>query len=263
MAGSISIRRSIRWLPGEASEPTSTIVLTSPQCQYVDLRILKNGQDISQGIPISFHSTPNKPQLDTCSTCKNKSYHETAADCTLGHNLPISSLDWAIAGTSSSSTRTIDGEQVSHSQWEHWIDSRTSEPEKATDEGDMYPQDDGSTLEKGSMVNPDTGIDTAYEEVWDDEEPRQTTSEQVCVVLRYEDGDGRGLVVRLGRYSQGFFKIGEDVSLERWEWKDSRAVQVVSMGKGEFPCKETLERVYKLGEEVVIGDKKWTVVEVA
>jgi hypothetical protein len=38
--GSISIRKSIRWLPDEASEPTSTIVLTSPQRRFVDLRIL-------------------------------------------------------------------------------------------------------------------------------------------------------------------------------------------------------------------------------
>jgi hypothetical protein len=48
MAGSISIRRSIRWLPGEASEPTSTMVLTSPERRFVDLRILKD-QDTTQG----------------------------------------------------------------------------------------------------------------------------------------------------------------------------------------------------------------------
>lgn len=38
---------------------------------------------------------------------------------------------------------------------------------------------------------------------------------------------------------------------------------MVGMGREELPCKETLERAYKLGEEVVVGDKKWTVVEVA
>ena len=39
--GSVSIRRSIRWLPDEASEPTATLVLTSPQRRFVDLRIVK------------------------------------------------------------------------------------------------------------------------------------------------------------------------------------------------------------------------------
>jgi hypothetical protein len=39
--GSISIREHIRWLPDKASEPTSTIVLTSPQRRFVDLRIFR------------------------------------------------------------------------------------------------------------------------------------------------------------------------------------------------------------------------------
>lgn len=45
--GSISIRKFIRWLPDEASEPTSTLVLTSPQRRYVDLRILSTTEDES------------------------------------------------------------------------------------------------------------------------------------------------------------------------------------------------------------------------
>ncbi|CAK7231242.1 hypothetical protein SEUCBS140593_007860 [Sporothrix eucalyptigena] len=37
---SISIRQSIAWLPAPHSEPTSTVVLTSPGRWYVDVRIL-------------------------------------------------------------------------------------------------------------------------------------------------------------------------------------------------------------------------------
>jgi hypothetical protein len=37
---SISFRKFIRWLPEEASEPTSTLVLTSPEKRFVDLRVL-------------------------------------------------------------------------------------------------------------------------------------------------------------------------------------------------------------------------------
>jgi hypothetical protein len=36
----ISHRKFIRWLPDEASEPTSTLVLTSPAGRFVDLRVL-------------------------------------------------------------------------------------------------------------------------------------------------------------------------------------------------------------------------------
>lgn len=36
--GSISIREFIKWLPDEASEPTSTIVVTSPGRRFVDIR---------------------------------------------------------------------------------------------------------------------------------------------------------------------------------------------------------------------------------
>jgi hypothetical protein len=36
----ISIREYIRWLPDAPGEPTTTIVLTTPERRFVDLRIL-------------------------------------------------------------------------------------------------------------------------------------------------------------------------------------------------------------------------------
>lgn len=36
----VSHRKYIKWHPDEASEPTSTLVLTSPENRFVDLRIL-------------------------------------------------------------------------------------------------------------------------------------------------------------------------------------------------------------------------------
>lgn len=43
---SISFRKFIRWLPDEASEPTSTLVLTSPEKRFVDIRVtLADGSD--------------------------------------------------------------------------------------------------------------------------------------------------------------------------------------------------------------------------
>jgi hypothetical protein len=47
MAG-VSIRKSIRWLPEDASEPTSTIVLSSVERKFVDIRILKSASRESE-----------------------------------------------------------------------------------------------------------------------------------------------------------------------------------------------------------------------
>ncbi|KAI1200069.1 hypothetical protein F5X97DRAFT_321822 [Nemania serpens] len=164
---SISIRDSIRWPPDAASEPTSTVVLTSPGHRFVDIRILKDAAADDDG---------------------------------------SGSLDWAFAGISSSEIR--DGGRR-HSTWRHVVDSRTRAPETVVDEGDIFPQADGRTLETGRMVNPDTGKLADYEEVWTDLEAEdvpeihQNSAEltqqprRLCVVLEMgdEERQGRGMVV--------------------------------------------------------------------
>lgn len=49
MAPSISKREYIRWLPDKPGEPTSTIVVTSAQNRFVDIRILKAVADVAPG----------------------------------------------------------------------------------------------------------------------------------------------------------------------------------------------------------------------
>ncbi|KAK0645732.1 hypothetical protein B0T16DRAFT_328245 [Cercophora newfieldiana] len=239
----ISIRKHIRWLPDEASEPTSTIVLTSPERRFVDLRILLD----------------QKPSPDG--------------------TLPLSALEWAIAGTSSSKIiqHSEDGD-ISHSQWKHWIDSRTPNTDNVADEGDMYPQPDGSTLEKGHMVNPATGLDTEYEEVWVSEEiqavPAFTSGGEladvrVCVVLemRRDEEGRRGMVVRLGQYCQGFARTGGgegDVAVERWRWEGEEGwVRGVRIGEGEMPCDFAMHLAAEAvkGDVVSVGGDVWMVVE--
>jgi hypothetical protein len=94
------------------------------------------------------------------------------------------------------------------------------EPEAVADEGDMFPQPDGTTLEKGSMVNPATGLDTSYEELWDDQEPQPVPGLPLCTVLRLHDDDSRtrGLFVQLGQHAQGFLRRGNVFTAERWLW---------------------------------------------
>lgn len=152
---------------------------------------------------------------------------------------------------------------MSISQFVHWIDSRTSSPENATDEGEMYPQPDGTTLETGFMVNPETGIITGYEEVWDDDNVESTDAAQLCVVLKCESNDVRGLVVKLGTFCQGFMKIGEQSSVERWELTDGSAHCVVKMGTDELPCRLALEKKFTLGEVLIVANRCWKVVEIA
>ncbi|OTA00360.1 hypothetical protein A9Z42_0079780 [Trichoderma parareesei] len=239
MAG-ISFRKFIRWLPDEASEPTSTLVLTSPERRFVDIRVsLADCSDV----------LPDTEQI-----------------------LPLSRLDWAIAGTSSS---TVLGEGHSHSRWAHWIDSRALEA--PADEGHMYAQPDGlSTLEKGRMVNPDTGKETDYEEMWFDPPPKATSGKNraLCVVLMMEDEEKekKGMFVRLGEWAQVLVRDGAgegDVVAERWEWRDDglgwrRRVRLGDE-RSKMPCERVLlgEAEMKVGGEVKVGDEIWRVVEVA
>ncbi|KAI1109994.1 hypothetical protein F5Y14DRAFT_455481 [Nemania sp. NC0429] len=235
---SISIRDSIRWSPGAASEPTSTVVLTSPGHRFVDIRILKDAAAAAAG-----------------------------------------SLDWAFAGTSSSQTR--EGGRR-HSIWRHVVDSRTREPETVVDEGDIFPQEDGRTLETGRMVNPATGELTDYEEVWTDLEAEAVPNEyrdsaertqqprRLCVVLEMGDEgcegrEGRGMVVCVGRQCQGVVRIGGRFAAERWLWEDGGWRRKYQIGDIWIPSPETIHSAtLSLGEQVGTGEDRgqlWTVVE--
>ncbi|KAK5108358.1 hypothetical protein LTR62_008388 [Meristemomyces frigidus] len=245
MAPNISVRDSVRWLPDAAEEPTSTIVLTSGENRFVDIRILK------------------------------KSDH---AD--LGHDpvLPFKRLDWAFAGVSSSrELHDKDGNAYAHSAWQHWVSDRTKDADSVKDEGDMYPMSDGRTLEKGSMTNPATGVKTEYEEMWRDVKVAKVTqpSEDVgkegvrkCVVLvlHEDEREARGMVVRVGQFVQGVLRVGDHFSLERWEWhsawQNGGWKRSVRMGDLWLPCSAAMEDgKVRLGGEVKYGEFVWKVVE--
>ncbi|WPG99843.1 Hypothetical protein R9X50_00266300 [Acrodontium crateriforme] len=230
MTPNISIRESIRWPPHAASEPTSTVVLTSGKRYYVDVRVT--------------HPTNTDPR-----------------NSTVGEDLlPVSRIDWAFAGTSSSEIRqTPDNNKVIHSQWKHWIDSKTMDGESVADEGDMFPDEGGElALEKGRMVNPATGLMADYEELWKELAPQlvQLTEGEIengpltsnaltndrqhaCVVLLLEDDESqtRGMVIRVGNFCQGILRTGPHITVERWEWKKDAGWRR-NMRAGDFwlPC---------------------------
>ncbi|TLS31604.1 hypothetical protein PpBr36_03682 [Pyricularia pennisetigena] len=246
--GSISIRKHIRWPPAPAAEPTSTIVLTSPGRRFVDLRVL-----------LPLHSDEDGSV----------------------NQLPISRVDWAIAGTSESWIRKgVDGEDISHSRWTHWIDSRTPlDPEASVaDEGDMFPQPDGTTLEKGRMWNPDVGVEADYEELWDDGEPipgalgedgqaRPLAGGAArCIMIQMEDKSlrARGSVVLLGQYCQGLIRVGDEIAAQRWEWRHGRGWEMtIKIGELPLPCLEIIrqETDIEADQELKYGQQSWKVQE--
>lgn len=232
----VSERRYIRWLPDQPSEPTSTIVLTSAQSRFVDLRILKD----------------SPPDV-------------------------LAQIDWAFAGTSASQPAHEERGRIipAHSTWTHWVDSRVSyEEEPPTDEGDMYPQPNGDVLEKGRMAHPETGIVTEYEELWTDIEVRRTGQDttRVSVVLMADDSArrARGMIVRIGQWCQGILKIGNDLSVERWEYCEGSPgdqtgwQRLVKIGELEMPCPSTFTPADLAlhGANTVSADGvRWTLVE--
>ncbi|CAJ2509839.1 Uu.00g057390.m01.CDS01 [Anthostomella pinea] len=237
---SISIRDSIRWLPEPASEPTSTVVLTSPERRFVDIRILKptsNGEAAENEV-----------------------------------ELPTSRLDWAFAGCSTSEVHN----GVRHSTWRHFVDNRSSGAEEVTDEGNMVTQDDGRTLETGRMVNPATGRETNYEEIWTDTEPMpipersealsipSRVSKARCIVLELKNNaqQERGMVICLGHYCQGVVRKGEEFTLERWQWVDGKWERQYRMGSLWLPCVEATHGAgIVLGSKVKHEESVWDVVE--
>lgn len=261
MAPGISLRESIRWLPDQASEPTSTIVLTSPENRFVDIRIYKPQHERE----LVEAKEGNIPTLTHCPV--------TVALMALDV-LPSSRLEWAFAGTSSSELRhPEEGKAVVHSKWRHWVDCRNPDADGVVDEGDMYPQTDGRTLEKGSMVNPATGKLTEYEELWKDldptvikKEPKEDAPKVSCVVLQLQDDEheARGVVVRLGQYCQGVLRVGKHFSLERWEWKCEKEgwKRLVRIGDLWVPCGvATEDERLALDGEVKHGEYVWKVIE--
>ncbi|EWC46693.1 hypothetical protein DRE_04180 [Drechslerella stenobrocha 248] len=185
---SISTRLSIAWAPAFAhSEPTDTLVLTG-KTYFVDQRL----------------SLPPRPRTDHCAL----------SECT---------ISWAFGGTRASEPIP---NKPGHSKcsWTHLISSAALANGPATDEGEMqphpdHPDDDEIALETGTMCNPETGVLTAYQEVWRDRVPATGSP-----VAFWEQGDndngadGRGLVAIVGDYALGVGRLGG----EFWSWRAAR-----------------------------------------
>lgn len=185
--------------------------------------------------------------------------------------IPLERVDWALAGTSSSSV-VEDGPNgpITRGQWRRWIDSRATDTANVIDEGVNYPQSDGTILEKGRMVNPATGTDQEYEELWRDQDilpagfPRAR-----AVVLQFDEGlEYRGSIVRVGQYCQGILRKGDHMTTERWEWTAANNwTKTVSFGGDTMPTHLALDEHVTVplqeGQAHEFGGVSWKVIEVA
>ncbi|GLB44103.1 putative protein HRI1 [Lyophyllum shimeji] len=161
-----SFRLSMRWLLEEASEPTSTIVLTGAKTGvFLDTRFIKGSSD----------------------------------------------LDWAFAGYRSTDPGAL---LMLYSSLDniHEIDSRTMDP--AEDSGRNTTLPDGTTLEEGEMVNPDTGKMTPFEEIWRDEEETDGRT-----VLFMKNILGTTWQARVGNWE---IALGREKNGVFWAWQSAK-----------------------------------------
>jgi hypothetical protein len=269
---SVSHRYSIRWLPDEASEPTSTLVLTLDSGFYIDIRI-KHG------------STDQPP---SCLPIKDDSLLSSYANAETKDSMHDMHLDWGFAGQSVSSG------QPRHCTWEHYVDSTQSlfANRPLSDSGTMYPQPDGKTLEKGNMTNPSTGKETDYEEIWEDLPlafPKNMSYKYYA--LTHDDsgvtGDckwrRRGVFLQLGPWFQvvfrcdsfdgrkiinnGAFRMEAGFSFARWKWDEEKKVweSIVKSGTDLHGIAGPEEVEHELkhfdvvpGSSLYIGGRMWT-----
>ncbi|KAI0128601.1 hypothetical protein BJ170DRAFT_594436 [Xylariales sp. AK1849] len=238
---SISARKYIKWADAPPSEPTSTLVLTSPQRRFVDVRLLL--LLLPSPLPVAEQSIPtNLNQV----------------------------VDWAFAG----SLRLDPASEPPHAVFEHWVDSRHADAERVRDEGDMYPGErEGEEVERGAMVNPATGAVEAYEECWVDglAESRAAAARDAGGmdggwVLRWESEAGRGMMVRIGALVQGVLRVGGEVGVGRWKGGEGpggwEGVAEVGAHDG-FPVLGAQGVVdVKVGVEVTAKDgRRWECIE--
>ncbi|ORX99552.1 hypothetical protein BCR34DRAFT_465937, partial [Clohesyomyces aquaticus] len=244
---------------------TSTLVLTTPQCTYLDIRLLK---------PL-FPSPP------------------PASTPTPSSILPITggpsfALEWAFCGQSSTSPASpqvlsASTLPVKHATWHHWLDSRFSvgSPEIPRDEGDMYTVSANQTCEFGSAWNAAGNAVVSYEEMWEDMRIKSTDTDadkvkkriQAMVLRLDESAHGvRGMVVRVGQFVQGMLKRGNEVTVERWEFLEKRDAQgkvvggdwtrLVRLGDLFLPCAVAFEpEKVEVGNTVTYELFAWVVEE--
>jgi hypothetical protein len=117
----------------------------------------------------------------------------------------------------------------------------------------MWPQENGETMEYGSMENPIKKVVEKYEECWIDLLVGEVEGEKEKISWCYttEGASGeRGMVIRIGEYIQAVVRKGTEVSVARWKWSVGKGWEVV-VTTGDIQLPQSLFETRKVVE---IGD---------
>ncbi|THW24970.1 hypothetical protein D6D25_06699 [Aureobasidium pullulans] len=232
MVVQLSYRKSLRWVPGEPSEPTSTLVLDVGN-YFVDLRILKSDGSIDWAMAGKRTILSESPRK----------------------YFPLPSLNDV------EMKQRLREDQVK-CQWAKEICSQNTEAHD--DIGEFEDLPNGDALEKGSMPNPDNNDEIqAYEEVWGGIDV--PSSDEPAWILRSKDDNGITFVGKVGEYFQVLRKRGEgpfDALREQKEgdkWVEKYAVgeklpSIKELGEGVFDTKS-----WRQDTDVEVAGVKYTV----
>jgi hypothetical protein len=120
------------------------------------------------------------------------------------------------------------------------------------------------------MLNPATGKETEYEELWRDIDLLPVSGDKIrSVVVQMDKGDDttRGSVVLAGQYCQGLLREGDAVSAERWQFSSHGRgwEKILEIGAGGLPCQHVLLSANDLaeGQSFKFSGEEWKVVEVS
>ncbi|ETN42996.1 uncharacterized protein HMPREF1541_02154 [Cyphellophora europaea CBS 101466] len=246
---SISIRKGIAWGFSPPYEDTSTLVLTSPEGRFVDIRF-----------PLDYSTLPGRKGFD-----HHPSY-------------------WSFSGRSITRTPQQGSfpawPYATHSVWQHEIDSRGP---GIVDEGDMFDLPNGDSMEVGVMRHPVSGEQSMYKEYWTSPKlaPEYGLGLFPCyvaetVAVQGDTGLPKGRIIRVGPHCQSI-RATEPVDVERWTytyrdemhqwWDQARYGDLWPTGvslKEEsvsplawWLCKKTIQA----GDEMDTGDNVWRVIE--
>ncbi|KAI0337270.1 hypothetical protein BDW22DRAFT_969056 [Trametopsis cervina] len=174
-----------------------------------------------------------------------------------------STCEWAFAGVK---RYLEDGSCM----WEHWVDNRSGEgdEEAMPDIGHCETLPNGDELEKGEMLNPETGKIEAYEEVWRDEMVPSGARVLVLQLQREatEISQVHGVFLQVGEWAQVIMRYNGAVSARRWKFGD-RWEEVATHGDRSIPAPTpTNHDLSGIAGEVAYGPGsenacRWVVVE--
>ena len=223
----LATRKGIAWGLDGPTEDSSVLVTGTPSKWYIDIRFSLQGSS-TEGPFWAFSGQAKYA--------------------------PLHSDESASEGLSSGWGQAMRGE------WAHPIDSMGNLD--GVDRADIFTLVNGDQVEFGTLEHPDTGKLTLFKEYWTKPEKTESAEEYARAVFE-EDGQIKGMMIRVGRWMQGIIQISKtEVKVGRWQKDEEWQADKLSPHETEetFP-REWLSQTRKVGDATTHTGRHWTVVE--